>query len=383
MYLKRLIEEDVRKSLSSFPVTVIVGPRQCGKSTLAKRVMAGRGDFVYLDLERPSDLAKLTEPELFLSAQKGKLICIDEVQRLPDLFPLIRSLVDEWRENGAFLILGSASRDLLRQTAETLAGRVSYLKLTPFLWPEVKDFVPLEQYIVRGGFPDSLLAGDNETSALWRENFIMTFLERDLLQWTHSSPASMRRLWQMLAHLNGQTANYSSLAPSLGISDKTIRSHIDILASTFMLHCLPAYRSNIGKRLVKAPKIYLSDTGITTSLLGIESYGQLLGHPALGAIWEQVVLANILGCNRRAEGFHYRSSGGAEMDFVVVNAAAVYAVECKASLSPKLSKGSYAAIEDIRPKHCYVALPGQGRWPLAEGIEAISLELLLERDAFA
>jgi predicted AAA+ superfamily ATPase len=383
LYVDRVLEKDIVKSLERFPVTVIAGPRQCGKSTLAKKIMSGRDNAVYLDLERPSDLAKLAEPEMFFSSKKGSLICIDEIQRFPNLFPLVRSLVDEWEKKGAFLFLGSASRDLLKQSSETLAGRVSYHALTPFLWREVKDTATLEQYILRGGFPGSLLAEDEETSALWRENFITTFLERDLLQWLGSSPESVRRLWQMLAHLNGQTVNYSNLASSLGVSDKTVRSHIDMLVSTFMLHAVPAYRSNMGKRLTKAPKIYLSDSGIASSLLGIGTYDDLLGHPTLGAVWEQVVLANVIGCNRRAEVFHYRTKAGAEMDFVVENGSSVHAVECKASLAPKLTKGAHTAIQDIRPKCTYVAMPGEGRWPLSEGVDAISLDLLSEDGALA
>jgi predicted AAA+ superfamily ATPase len=383
MYIKRLLEIDVIKSLRQSPVTVIVGPRQCGKSTLAKRIMEDRDGTVYLDLERPSDLAKLTDPELFLSSQKGSLICIDEVQRFPDLFPLIRSLVDDWGNNGAFLLLGSASRDLLKQSSETLAGRVRYHTLTPFLWREVKGEVTLESYLLRGGFPCSLLASDEESSSLWRENFITTFLERDLLQWAGVAPASVRRLWQMLAHLNGKIANYSDIAASLGVSDKTVRSYIDILLGTFMLREVRTYRSNIGKRLIKAPKIYLADAGLATSLLGLETYGDLLGHPSFGAIWEQSVLVNILGCNRRAEAFHYRTKGGAEIDFVIENGKSVYAVECKASLSPKLAKGAYAAIEDIAPKRTYVAIPGEKKWPLADGVEAISLDLLSGNETFA
>ncbi|MDR2180611.1 MAG: ATP-binding protein [Synergistaceae bacterium] len=381
MYIDRVLEKDIVKSLEHFPVTVITGPRQCGKSTLARKIMSGRDDAVYLDLERPSDLAKLAVPEMFFSSKKGSLICIDEMQRCPDLFPLVRSLVDEWGKNGAFLFLGSAPRDL--QSSETLAGRVSYYTLTPFLWREVKGAATLEQYLSRGGFPGSLLAEDEETSALWRENFIATFLERDLLQWLGSSPGFVRRLWRMLAHLNGQMVNYSSLASSLGVSDKTVRSHIDMLASAFMLHAVPAYRSNMGKRLVKTPKIYLSDSGIASSLLGIGTYDDLLGHPTLGAVWEQVVLANVIGCNSRAEVFHYRTKAGAEMDFVVENGPCVYAVECKASPAPKLTKGTYAAIQDIRPKWTYVAMPGEGRWPFSKGVDAISLDLLSEDGAFA
>ena len=200
------------------------------------------------------------------------MICIDEIQRQPELFPLIRSLVDEWAGDGAFLILGSASRDWLRQSSETLAGRIAYHRLTPFLWAETKEQCALEHYLTVGAFPGSLLAKTEAGSYQWRENFILTFLERYLLQWSGSSPDSVRRLWRMLAHVNGQTVNYSRLAGSLGVSDHTIRNHIDLLSSTFMLEAVPPYFSNLGKRMTKAPKIYIADSGITAALLGLKSY---------------------------------------------------------------------------------------------------------------
>jgi predicted AAA+ superfamily ATPase len=373
MYIGRSLEAEIRKSLAYFPVTAIIGPRQCGKSTLARHILEQVDNGVYLDLERPSDLAKLAEPELYLNTRKGKLICIDEIQRKPDLFPLIRSLVDEWRLPGSFLILGSASRDLLRQSSESLAGRIAYHTLTPFLWDEIRGRWPMSRYISAGAFPGSLLTDDPDISLVWRENFIMTFLERDLMQWSGASPGSVRRLWTMLAHANGQTANYSRLAASLGLNDKTVRNHIDLLAGTFMLMALPPYRSNTGKRMVKAPKIYLADSGITAALLGIGSYERLLGHPGFGSLWEQIVLLNIRGRFPGAAIAHYRSSSGAEIDFVVSAGASVCAVECKASLSPTLSRGNHAAIEDVAPMRTLIAAPVEEGWPVADGIEVVSL----------
>ncbi|MDR0350318.1 MAG: ATP-binding protein, partial [Coriobacteriales bacterium] len=293
VYIERTLESQVRSSLGSFPVTAIVGPRQAGKSTLAKHILAKMSTGVYLDLERPSDLAKLDEPELFLTAQRDKLVCIDEIQRKPDLFPLLRSLVDEWGNKGSFIVLGSASRDLLRQSSESLAGRIAYHTLTPFLWQEVSQHSSLIQYLTRGGYPPSLLSKDVDGSMAWRENFITTFLERDLLQWTGASPLSIRRLWSMLAHLNGETVNYSRLGASLGLSDATIRNYIDLLTSTYMLDIIQPYHSNLGKRMVKAPKVYVADSGVTAALLGLRDYESILGHPSYGSIWEQVVLATI------------------------------------------------------------------------------------------
>lgn len=228
MYIHRYIELSIQKAIENFPVTAVTGPRQCGKSTLVKHLLEKNPNSIYLDLERPSDLRKLEDAEWFLTSQKGKLICIDEIQRQPELFPLIRSLVDEWNRPGCFLILGSASRDLLKQSSESLAGRISYKRLTPFLWEELDGDYITEKYFSTGAFPRSLLAKSADISFEWREDFISTLLERDLLQWAGFTPPTMRRLWQMLAHLNGQTVNYSSLASSLGISSATVKTYIDI-----------------------------------------------------------------------------------------------------------------------------------------------------------
>lgn len=379
MYVHRLVEESVLKSIANFPVTAITGPRQCGKSTLVKHLLEKNPNSIYLDLERPSDLRKLENPEWFLSTQKDKLICIDEVQREPELFPLIRSLVDEWNRPGCFLILGSASRDMLKQSSESLAGRITYKRLTPFLWEELEGDYGIQDYFSLGAFPRSLLANDSEISFEWRESFITTFLERDLLQWAGFTPATMRRLWQMLAHVNGQTVNYSSLANSLGISSVTVKNYIDLLAGTFMIEVVPPYHSNLGKRLVKAPKVYIADSGITAALLGLRSFEELSGHPSFGAIWEQIVLANIKGLYPDAEIFHYRSSNGAEADFVVKIRNTIFSIECKASYSPSLSKGNYQAYLDIEPKHTLVVSPLDKGWSMKEGIDVVSLNEMKDK----
>ncbi|MDR1453140.1 MAG: ATP-binding protein [Candidatus Margulisbacteria bacterium] len=379
MYIRRIIEQDILRAIKRFPVTAVTGPRQCGKSTLVKRVVKKIPKSVYLDLERPSDLRKLENAEWFLSAQKGKLVCIDEVQRQPELFPLIRALVDDWGGTGRFLILGSASRDLLRQSSESLAGRIVYKRLTPFLWTELSKTYSLNRYFAAGAFPRSLLAADRKTSYEWRENFIAAFLERDLRQWAGFAPAAMRRLWQMLAHVNGQTVNYSTLSSSLGLSAVSIKNYIDLLASTYMVEAVPPYVSNLGKRLVKAPKIYVADSGLTAALLGLRSFAELSGHPAFGAVWEQIVLSNIRGWRPDAEIFHYRTTNGAEMDFVVRLGGKVLALECKASYSPSLTKGNYLAIEDIAPQHTFVVIPAAKGWPLKRGIDMVSLEQLFKQ----
>jgi len=379
MYIPRKIEENVLKALENNPVVALIGPRQCGKSTLVRILLEKFTESIYLDLERPSDLQKLDDPEWFLSSKKGKLICIDEIQRKPELFPLLRSLVDEWKINGCFLVLGSASRDLLKQSSESLAGRISYKKLTPFLWQELNGIGGIESYFAKGAFPRSILAADMETSYEWRENFISTFLERDLLQWRGFTPATMRRLWQMLAHINGQTVDYTILAKSLAISALTVKNYIDLLESTFMVDVVPTYISNMGKRLVKAPKVYVSDAGITATLLGLQTFDEMSGHPSFGAIWEQIVLSNMKGLFPEAMFYFYRTSNGAEIDFVMKIRNKVFAIECKSSFSPTLSKGNYNAIEDVAPVHTFIVSPIKKGWHMKQGIDVISIDEMEEK----
>lgn len=373
MFLQRENNQDILDAVQNFPVTAIIGPRQCGKSTLVKHLIKNHyPESIYLDLERPSDLEKLNDAEWFLSTQKGKLICIDEIQRKPELFPLIRSLVDEWNRPSCFVVLGSASRDLLMQSSETLAGRIIYKQLTPFLSSELPN-LSIEKYFERGGFPRSFLATNDKVSFEWRTSFISTFLERDLLQWVNFTPATMRRLWQMLAHINGQTVNYSSLGNSLGVSNQTVKNHIDLLKSTYMVDVVEPYISNLGKRLVKAPKVYISDSGIVSALLNIRSFTDLAGHPSFGAIWEGIVLANLRGNFPDAEISFYRTTGGAEMDFVIKINRQTIAIECKATYAPSLSKGNYSAIEDIQPKHTLIITPSPDSWSMSKKIDVVSL----------
>ena len=376
-YLKPFLEN----SLQNFPVTAITGPRQCGKSTLARQFFEEKSnrenkDYVYLDLERPSDLNKLDNPEWFLSSHKDKLICIDEIQRKPELFPIIRNLVDEWNRPGCFLVLGSASRDLLKQSSESLAGRISYKRLTPFLWNEIADKHSMEQYFSAGGFPRSILASNSEISYQWRQDFISTFLERDLLQWKGFTPAAMSRLWRMLAHVNGQTINYSTLANSLDISSVSVKNYIELLASTYMVEVIQSWSSNLGKRLVKAPKVYIADSGITCALLGLHSFDDLSCHPVFGAIWEQIIIINLRGWFPDAEIYYYRTTNGSEVDLVVKKDRKLFVIECKASYNPVLNKGNNLAIDDIAPNHTFVVIPSENGWALKPGIDVVSLDEL-------
>lgn len=372
-YFSRILEKRVVTSLLHFPAVAIIGPRQCGKTTMVKHLFADNPNVVYLDLERDADLRKLTDAELFFNAYpKGTLFCVDEVQRKPELFPVLRYLIDNWQDNGRFLLLGSASRDLLRQSSESLAGRISYKYLSPFVYHELPKTISLAEYIVQGGFPKSIFA-QNEIAVEWRENFITTFLERDLLQWQNFTPTVMRRLWMMLAHNNGQTVNYSEISKSLGVNNGTVKNYIDLLEATFMLYVIPPYVSNMGKRLVKAPKIYIADSGICTSLLNVHSYETLLGHVALGSIWEQIVIQNIKAAYPGAELFFYRTSNGAEVDLVMRYKSRVFVVECKSTLAPTLSKGNHNALEDIQPEHTYVVCPTFESWQMKQDITVIGL----------
>ena len=275
-YIERKLQSEIVSCLDTFPAVAILGPRQCGKSTLARKIIQGAGDTVYLDLELPSDIQKLSEPELFFRQQGKKLICLDEIQRMPEIFPVLRSLIDENRINGRFLILGSASPDLIRQSSETLAGRIAYLELTPFLFNEsnIKDREnALATYWLRGGFPESFMARSDEAGNRWRENFIRTFLERDIPQFGFSIPAAtLRRVWQICAHNSGQVFNASRLGANIGVSHTTMKKYIDLLANTFMIRILPPFTPNLSKRLIKSPKIYLRDSGILHSLLRIDSF---------------------------------------------------------------------------------------------------------------
>ncbi len=377
--IDRLLTRQIYASLIHFPVVAVTGPRQCGKSTLVRHLLKTRREMVYLDLERESDLRKLDEAEWFFQSQKGKTICLDEIQRKPEIFRLIRSLVDEWNINGSFIILGSASGDLLRQSSESLAGRIAYKRLTPFLWNEISRKKTIEHYLVTGGFPGSFLAENETVSTEWKENFISTFIERDLMQWTGSSPVAIRRLWQMLAHLNGQTVNYSALGNSLGVSNTTIRNYIDLLQSTYMIDIVTPHFANTGKRLIRSPKIYISDSGITTTLLGLKRFEHLSGHPVFGSLWEGVVLANIRGNFPGSEIQFYRTSHGAELDFLVFMQNRLFAIECKASKSPSITRGTWTAIDDLKPIYTFIVAPVEKGYSVRKDTDVVSLHELFNR----
>lgn len=381
-YIVRTLEHEGKACLRDFPAVAILGPRQCGKSTLAKKIIENHAGSIYLDLELPSDQRKLSEPELFLNRHANKLVCLDEIHRLPEIFPVLRGIIDANRHNGRFLILGSASRELIRQGSETLAGRIAYLELTPFLFTEIShrhDPEILARYWLRGGFPDSFLAGSEESGRRWRQNFIRTFLERDIPQLGVTIPAeTLRRVWQLCAHTAGQIFNASQLGANLGVSHTTMRRYIDLLSHTFMLRILPPFGANVKKRLVKSPKIYLRDTGILHSLLRIDSMNDLMGHPALGASWESLVIENITSAMPAWDASFYRTAAGAEIDLIMTRGMKKIAIECKASLAPTPTRGFWQAIEDIGVDAAWIITPGSDHYPLAPNVMVSNLNDFLE-----
>lgn len=370
--ITRRILPDLLHSLSEFPAVALLGPRQAGKTTLARHLaLPGRGK-LYLDLERPSDLAKLGNAELFLSRHTDDLVIIDEIQHQPELFPLLRSLIDENRNPGRFLLLGSASPLLLHQASESLAGRILFRELAPFDISEVApDPDALPTFWLRGGYPLSWQASSNAASLGWREAFIATHLERDIPSFGIRTPGTtLRRFWQMLAHLHGQLWNASRLATAFGVSAPTVQHYLDILEATYMLRRLQPYQANLGKRLVKSPKIYLRDSGLLHALLGITSLDELDGHPVVGASWEGWVLeqiAQLLGPAWQLS--FYRTASGAEIDLIAEKGRRRIAFEIKHSSAPTLSKGFWSAMNDLQPERAVVIAPVREGYPLSPEVE--------------
>jgi hypothetical protein len=367
--------------LDQFPAVALLGPRQVGKTTLADLIARERPS-VYLDLEAPADRERLGDAALYLSGHEDKLAILDEVQRMPELFQTLRGLIDRGRSRGLtagrFLLLGSASIDLLRQSGESLAGRIAYVELAPLNALEA-DADRDERLWIRGGFPDSFLAASDEASALWRGNFIRTYLERDIPQLGPRVPAeTLRRFWTMLAHEQGTTLNAAALARSLGVDGRTVARYLDLLVDLLLVRRLPPLHANVGKRLVKSPKVYVRDSGIVHALLGLDDREAVLGHPVAGGSWEGHIVENLLGAApERTEAYFYRTAAGAEIDLVLdLPGGRRWAVEIKRGLAPKLEKGFHHARADLRPERCFVVYSGEDRYPKAEGVEVIGLREL-------
>jgi uncharacterized protein len=380
-YIPRLAEEQVRKGLARSPAVAILGPRQCGKSTLARRVLEKSGA-VYLDLQDRVDLNKLNEPELFFERHRDRTVCLDEIQRAPELFSVLRSEIDRHRKPGRFLILGSASRDLIRQSNETLAGRIAYVELTPFVAPELRGAVDWQTHWLRGGFPPSVLAADDEDSFEWRADFVRTFLERDIPALGFSVPApTLERLWRLLAHYHGQLVSYGKIAESIGLSAPTLKKHLALLEQTYMIRLLAPFESNAKKRLVKSPKIYLRDAGVLHALLDIETYDRLLANPHCGASWEGHVIESIAAANPRHRVSFLRTSNGAEVDLVLERGGLLQLLEIKLSKAPKPSRGFFEIVRELAPTRACVVAPVDEPYAYGEGIEVTSLERFLEAKA--
>lgn len=385
MMIERKITELLTSRLQHQPAVALLGPRQVGKTTLAREIATRSSDAVFLDLERESDRVRLARADLFFPRHRNQLVVLDEVQIMPGLFSKLRAEIDADRHAGRFLLLGSASGALLRQSAESLAGRIAYLELTPFLIEELnaQENSDMAAQVIslwlRGGFPRSFLASDETESLNWRIDFIETFLARDLPQLGITIPAeTLRRFWRMCAHLHGHLFNASQLGAALGgLAHTTVGRYLDLLVDALMLRRLPPYLANMGKRLVKSPKVYLRDSGILHALLGIRGLDDLNGHPVAGLSWEGFIIEQILAAlpPLTTAGF-YRTAAGAELDLVIEHKDQRIGFEIKLSNAPTVSKGFWNACADIGVSQAYVVAPVLDAYPLAENVEVISPMML-------
>lgn len=383
--LKRLLSQTVESLLDRHPAVVLTGPRQVGKTTLALEI-GDRRDAVYLDLESPSDAARVSDIEQYCAMHEDRLLILDEVQRFPELFAPLRGIIDQRRRagqrTGQFLLLGSASIDLLQQCSETLAGRIAQCELQPLQLPEVEN-EHLHALWLRGGFPDSFQAGSDTVSLEWRNEFIRSYLERDIPQLGPRVPAeTLRRFWSMLAHKQGQTFNASEFARGLDVTGVSASRYLDLLVDLLLVRRLAPWTSNMGRRLVKSPKTYIRDSGICHALLGIRTVDDLLGHPVSGGSWEGMVIEHIVTRLPLHASFgFYRTAGGAEVDLVVdFGSGERWAIEIKRSTAPALSRGFHTACEDIQPSRRLLVHGGADRFPVKGDIEALPLNQLLEDD---
>lgn len=369
----------IERQFAIHPVVALLGPRQCGKTTVARMFADKTGKPVTrFDLEDPTDVALLESPKLALQELRG-LVIIDEIQRCPELFPILRVLVDRPDNPAHFLILGSASRDLIRQSSETLAGRIGHIELTPFCLPET-GIENHQRLWLRGGFPPSFLARNDGTSLQWRKDYVATFLERDLPALGISiPPQSLRRFWMMLAHYHGQLINYSELGRSFGAADTTIRRYLDILEATFMIRLLQPWHENVSKRQVKAPKLYLRDSGLFHTLMGIPDHAALTRHPKLGASWEGFALEEIVRHHRSASGetWFWAAHGGGEIDLFLLTDQGRIGYEIKYTDQPRTTRSMHTAMETLQLERLNIIYPGERDFPLSEKIRAVGLSSLI------
>ena len=379
---KRLIQQQLSDLLGQFPAVALLGPRQAGKTTLAFAQNEIYPDTIYLDLELPSAQRQLDDPEAFFMSHANQLIILDEVQRLPGVFSILRGVIDQRRRNGEisaqFLLLGSASGVLLQQSSESLAGRVAQLELTPFQVREViKDDSKTEEMNtlwVRGGFPLSWLARNDTTSLTWREEFITTYLEKDIPSLGPRIPSTtLRRLWTMLAHIQGELLDQSKLASALAISGQTVGRYIDLLCDLMLVRRLPAWSGNVAKRLIRAPKVYVRDSGLVHALLGLADLDAVLSHPVAGSSWEGFVIEQLISAASTAQASFYRTSHGAEVDLVLeFRNGQTWVIEIKRSSAPTVSKGFHVAAADLNATRKLLVAPVEQPYPMRNGIEVIN-----------
>ncbi len=367
---------EIREALSNFPAVGIIGPRQVGKTTIAKEIIK-EYDGIYLDLERDSDITRLTEPEIFLERNSNKLIVLDEIKRMPEIFPLLRALIDDDNRCARFLILGSAAPALIRESSESLAGRIKYIELQPFSLFETSPS-KLDELWLKGGFPRAYISANKE-SWDWREAFFKSYIEQDLPEFgLDVDRRVLRNFFRMMALLNGQALNASNLARSLGKTSPTIHKYVNYAEQTYFIHLLEPYLPNLRKRLIKSPKLYFKDSGILHSLLNIRTMDDLMGHPELGFSWESFAIQQILRTSNKYQAFYYRTSNGAEIDLILAEGSKVqYAIDFKFSKSPKISRSLTEALNDVNAKNNLIIIPFGDSFPLRKNVEVISLENFL------
>ncbi len=382
-FIERHLNIDLRKYLKIFPAVAILGPRQCGKSSLIKNLHLYFPNLIYLDLQNQSDLIKLSDPNFFFEANAHNIICLDEIQLVPQLFSILRSVIDSNRTNGRFILLGSASKELMQQTSESLAGRIGMLNMTPFALFEIDFLVnyDLNTFWFRGGFPESYLADDDQNSSIWRQNYIRTYIERDIPQLGFQIPAlQLKRLLMMCAHNQGQTLNLSKLAESMSLTHPTIKRYIDLLEQTFILRTIQPFDVNVKKRLVKSPKVYVRDSGILHNLLLIPDFNALLGHPVFGSSWEGLAIENIITKMEGWDYFFYRTATGDELDLVLQRGNYTIAIECKASTAPKPTKGFWKSLDVVKPQKAFIVAPIADQYDIKENVTVLGLANFLKMD---
>ena len=379
---------DLHQLLAEFPAVALLGPLQVGKTTASLALVQTLAETIYLDLESPRDAAKLHDPESFFALHADKLIVLDEVQRQPGLFAVLRSVIDArrraGRRAGQFLLLGSATGALLQQSSESLAGRLATLELTPFLASEVADDGPqaLQRLWLRGGFPEAYLARSDAASQRWRGQFIRTYLERDIPQLGPRIPAeTLRRFWTMLAHEQGQLLHAAKIAASLAVSGQTVARYLDLMCDLMLVRRLQPWVSHTGKRLVRSPKVYVRDSGLVHSLLGLDSLDAVLAHPVAGGSWEGLIIENLIAAAPAGtQASFYRSAAGAEVDLVLeLPGGACWAIEVKRSSAPTLAKGVYMAAADVKAQASFVVYPGETEYPMGRDVLAVPLLALMAR----